>query len=123
MWEIDKVKTLEWLRKNAADSLHARKRPDILPYIQMPDRYFRLLASELIREGHVCSTASRGYWAVPLSLHTYGPSAAKREIDAMKECYAERKAKALSTLEKISALFDKAVELEMKIFQGQKEFV
>ena len=122
-FDQDKQKVLEWLQKNAPDSVHARKRPDILPFIQMPDRYYRLCAAELIKEGHICSHNSRGYWAKPLSLHTYGPNAARREIDAIKECYAERKAKALSTLDHISALYREMEELEQRIFQGQKVFV
>ena len=119
---MDKQRVLEWLQRYAQDSVHAKKRPEILPFIQMPDRYFRLCAAELIKEGHVCSHNARGYWAKPLSLHTYGPHAARREIDAIKECYFERKSKALSTLEKIGQLLREVEDLEQRIFQGQKVF-
>ena len=109
-FEQDKQRVLELFMKYALGVRNARTREDILPFIQMRDRPFRYIASELIHEGHMASTASKGYWAIPL--HTNDP----REIEAIKHSYLERKSKALSMLEDVNRQLD---ELEKRV--GQKE--
>lgn len=105
----DKERVLSWLEKHAWGVKCARTREQILPYLNLPDRYFRLIVSELIHEGHVASCASKGYWFVPL--HTND----MEEIEALKRSILERKSKALTMI----ADCDKQLkELAMK-FQGQ----
>ena len=67
----------------------------------MPDRAFRAIVSELIHEGYLCSSASRGYWAIPLVTKDV------EEVDAVLVAQIERKSKALDLL----ADCDKAIKL------------
>ena len=112
-FEQDKVKVLGWMEKYANGVRCARTRKDILPFVQLPDRYFRLIVSELIDEGNVYSSASHGYWFA--KLHTTDTF----EIDAMKHAILERKAKALSMIEGC----DKRLKEITALNQGQQAFV
>lgn len=111
-YDADKKRVLEWMEKYCPGHKSARTRKDILPFIGLPDRYFRSIASELIHEGNLCSTASKGYWFRPLK--TNDPE----EIEAIKHSILERKSKALSMLEDCKAQME---ELE-KMTQGQLQF-
>ena len=97
--EISRVK--EWMDKHCMGFRNARTRQEILPFLRMPDRAFRATASELIHEGHLCSSASRGYWAVPLVTKDI------EEVEAVLDAQIERKSKALDLL----ADCDKAIKL------------
>lgn len=88
----DKQKVLDWMMQYCLGFRNARTRANILPYLQMPDRYLRLLMSELIHEGHLCSSASLGYWALPLTTKD------REEIDTALYAQHERKSKALDLL-------------------------
>ena len=81
-----------WMITNCLGFRNARTRANILPFVQLPDRYLRLIMSELIHEGHLCSSASLGYWALPL--YTKDPQEIETALDAQRE----RKAKALDLL-------------------------
>lgn len=109
----DKQKVLDWMHTHAFGFRNARTRADILPFLQSPeemtDRVFRLCASELIHEGHLCSSASRGYWAVPLVTKD------QEEIQAVIEAQEERKGKALDLL----ADCDRVI----KIYQEKKRCI
>ena len=88
----DKQKVLDWMNKYCLGFRNAKTRTNILPYLQMPDRYFRLLVSELKHEGHIASDCQRGYWAIPLC--TKDPE----EVEAALGSYQEMKSKALDLL-------------------------
>ncbi|MFA5385695.1 MAG: hypothetical protein WC364_13755 [Eubacteriales bacterium] len=88
----DKQKVLSWMNKNCLGFRNALTRADILLSIKLPDRYFRRVISELKHEGHIASTCSRGYWAIPLLTND------KEEIEAALDSYREMKSKALDLL-------------------------
>jgi hypothetical protein len=88
----DRQKVLSWMNENCLGFRNARTRANILEFVQMPDRYFRRVISELKHEGHIASTCSRGYWAIPLFTND------KEEIDAALDSYQEMKSKALDLL-------------------------
>ena len=92
-FESDKAKVLGWMEKYCNGVRSARTRKDILPFVQLPDRYFRLIASELIDEGNVYSSASHGYWFAKLR------TTDSFEISAMEHSILERIAKATSTID------------------------
>lgn len=115
-FEMDKIRVLEWMQKHTNGYRNARTRENILPFIQLKDRYFRQIANELIHEKQLCSSHKRGYWFFPLV--TNDP----REIGAFKLCQIERKAKALDLLTGVDACIAWADELLAKCNQGQKEF-
>ena len=96
----DKLKVFDWMNKYCFGFRNARTRIDILPFLQIPDRIFRAIASELIHEGSLCSSASRGYWALPLVTKDI------EEIEAVLSAQLERKSKALDLL----ADCDKAIK-------------
>ncbi len=111
--DLDEERVLEWFRKYAHGYRRARKRADILPFIhpKLTDRYFRLVVSSLKHQGHLASTSSRGYWAVPLC------TTDRSEVSAALESIHEMKAKALDMLKGCG-------ELEQKLnkqAQGQEE--
>lgn len=100
--EEDKKKVLDWLTKYCLGFRNARTRANILPFLNLEDRYFRAIISELIHAGNVASSSSRGYWFVPLVIIDVA------EIDALLECYAERSASALDRLRGLGKLIDSA---------------
>jgi len=121
-YEADKKKVFDWLKTYCYGVENARKRTGILPHIQLPDRYFRAIASELRKEGHIVSSNSFGYFFKRISLNGLPYHIQRAEIDAIKQSYVEQKAKALSTLDKINLLLAQAEDLERQLFQGQKVF-
>jgi hypothetical protein len=114
-FQDDKQKVLDWGMKYMQGFRRARTREDILPFVQMDDRRFRACASELIHEGQMCSSHKRGYWIVPLQ--TNDPL----EIEAMKECHIERKAKAIDLITDCDKMIKRAEDILYPIRQGQGE--
>lgn len=112
----DKQRVLSWMEKYANGYRNARTRENILPFVQLKDRYFRSIANELIHEKQLCSSHKRGYWFFPLVSND------PREIEAFKQCQIERKAKALDLLTGVDACIAYADELLAKAMQGQYEF-
>lgn len=90
--ELDKKKVLDWLQKHCSGFRNARTRANILPFMQMPDRYWREIVSLLKHEGNIASTCFRGYWAIPLVTKD------KEEVEAALESYQEMRSKALDML-------------------------
>ena len=88
----DKDKVLNWMVSHCLGFRNARTRANILPFVQLPDRYFRLIVSELKHEGQLASDCQRGYWAIPLVTQD------KEEIEAALGSYKEMKSKALDLL-------------------------
>lgn len=86
----DKAKVLNWLEKHAWGYKNALTRKDILPFIGMPDRRFRLAASALIKDNQVASSSSYGYFFIPLCCGD------PETIAAVKHCRAERNSRAVS---------------------------
>ncbi len=117
----DKKSVVEWFQKYAHGFRSARTRKDILPFIftyrtfasnEAKDRYFREIASELIKEGALASSNTRGYWFIPI--HTRD----RKEVDAVIACHLERRAKALTLIEDCNRIID---EYEQRK-GGQMEF-
>lgn len=107
-----------WLQEHCYGREHARFRendayPDkgILPYMpkHITDRKFRWIISALVHEGNVYSSSAWGYFFMP----PINP--ARCDIDAAKQALAERKTKALSTIEKVEFLLKKVGELEQGV--------
>jgi len=107
----DKIRVLEWMEKYCKGVRCARHRADILPFVQLPDRYWRQIISDLVDEGIIYSSSTRGYWWALLHTNDH------YEIDAMKHAILERKAKALSMIEGC----DKRLKEVMANSQGQLE--
>lgn len=117
----DKQNIKEWFEKNAHGFRNARTRKDIIPFIltyrifpslEAKDRYFREVASELIKEGHLASSNTRGYWFIPI--HTRD----KKEVDAVIACHLERRAKALTLIEDCNRIINEYEQRKC----GQLEF-
>ena len=115
-FQNDKIRLLGWFEKYCYGYKNARTRDNILPFVQMPDRYFREVVSSLIHEGNVCSSHKRGYWFPPLS--TNDP----REIDEFKACQVERKGKALDLITDCERLIKQADDMLARTRQGQQVF-
>lgn len=114
----DKEMVLNWMTHHCLGFRNARTRENILPFVgNLTDRGLRKIMSELIHEGNVCSSHKRGYWAVPLQ------TTDTEEIEAMKQCYIERKSKALDLIQDCDRLIDKAEDMLLKVRQGQGELV
>ena len=96
----DKAKVLAWMQKYCYGYKAARIRANILPFVQMEDRCFRLIMSELIHESHCASDCIRGQWFIPLV--TKDPE----EIEAVLQSYRERKGKALNLLTDLNRQID-----------------
>lgn len=111
----DKQRVLGWMEKYCYGYKNARTRENILPFIQLKDRYFRQIASELIHEKQLCSSHTKGFWFFPLVSND------PREIEAFKQCQVERKAKALDLLTGVDGCIAWADELLAKARQGQQE--
>lgn len=118
--EDEKYFVLTWMEKNCCGIEHARHRENldnpnkgILSYMPkgIPDRKWRRIISVLIQEGHVYSSASFGYFFMPL----VNPTPA--DIKAGKQALSERKTKALSSIEKVDQNMKK---LEM-VEQGTRD--
>lgn len=111
----DKVRVLSWLEKYAYGYRNARVREDILPFVKIPERTFRLIMSELIHEGNACSSNKRGYWFFPLT--TNDPM----EIKIFKECQIERKGKAIDLITDCDKLISRADNQLQVVMGGQGE--
>ena len=96
----DKLKVLRWLEIYCFGFRNARTREKILPFIGLEDRRFRAIVSELIHEGHIASSSSRGYWFLPLVTSDV------TEIDAILEACQERTAHALDILRGMGKIID-----------------
>ena len=112
-FEADKARVLGWFEKYCRGYKNARKKQDILPYVDLEERYFRQIVHDLKKEGHIYSTSSRGYWWALLATNNHA------EIVAMKESLKEEKSRAMSLLEGI----DKKMKALESHNQGQKELV
>ena len=102
----DKEIVLSWMRKYCFGFRNARTRANILPFVNLPDRYFRQIISGLKHEGHIASTCDKGYWAIPLV------TTDRKEIEAALDSYQEMKSKALDLLT--------GIDKQMKILQDKK---
>src|SRR3990167_2298887 len=96
----DKQIVLSWMMKVCLGFRQARTRANILPYLNLEDRYFRHICSELIHEGHIASSCQRGYWFIPLVTRDVA------EIDAVFESCQERSSKALDVLRGLGQQID-----------------
>ena len=96
----DKKMVLRWLEINCFGYKYAKVRADILPFVQLDDRKFRAIASELIHEGNVASSSSRGYWFIPLVTSDVA------EVDAILEACQERTSHALDILRGMGKIID-----------------
>lgn len=119
-YDRDKAYLLDWMAKNCDGVGRAMHKDTILEHVRMNERYFRDIMSDLLKEGHVCATSVNGYWFKPLHLAGMDEYEQRREIDAIKHCYAERLSRAKSIYERMSELFKDVEDLERRIFQGQK---
>ena len=127
-FEQDKQNILEWMTKNCHGYRNARIREGILPYVliyrtfptkETKDRHFREIMSSLIHEGHTASSNRRGYWVVPIHTRDRG------EVEAVLECYYERKAKALALIADCDRLINefvsrKSPQEEFTFYGGKK---
>ena len=116
-FDQDKLKVLEWFQKYAHGYKNARTRDDIIPFIQLPDRYFREIASSLIHDGHIASSCDKGYWFIPLFTKD------RREVEAVIKCHIERKSKALDLIKDCDKLIQQFEDRLVVTTQGQREFV
>jgi len=107
-----------WLQQHCYGREHARFRENeadpnkgILPYMpeRITDRKFRFIVSALVHEGRVYSSSAWGYFFMPPVYPT------AYDIAAAKKALAERKTKALSTIEKVDFLMKKVDELEQGV--------
>lgn len=97
----DKAKVLAWMQKYCQGFRNARVRANILPFMQgFSDRHWRACVSELKHEGHLASTSSRGYWAIPPATRD------KEEVEAALESCKETKSKALDMLTGVNKLIE-----------------
>ena len=96
----DKQTVLNWMMKVCLGFRQARTRANILPCLNLEDRYFRQICSELIQEGNIASSCQRGYWFIPLVTKDV------EEIDAVLESCQERSAKALDVLRGLGQQID-----------------
>jgi len=96
----DKQTVLNWMMKVCPGFRQARTRANILPYLNLEDRYFRQICSELIHEGHIASSCQRGYWFIPIVTKDV------EEIDAVLESCQERSTKALDVLRGLGQQID-----------------
>jgi len=114
-YEKDKARLLGWMEKYCHGYKNARKRPDILPFVFLGDRYFRTLISNLKHENHIASTSTRGYWFIPL--HTTNQA----EVNAVLESIQEMKSRAMDMLKGSSKLEQHWQHEKARITQGQGE--
>ncbi len=102
----DKEKVLQWMLTYCFGFRNARTRQNILPFVRLPDRYFRQIISELKHEGQIASTCDKGYWAIPLVTKD------KEEIEAALDSYQEMRSKALDMLT--------GIDMQIKILEDKK---
>ena len=123
--EQDKANIVEWLQRYCPGYKKALTRENIVPYVlndrtfptkEAKDRRFREVASELIHDGDVASSNTRGYWRVPIYTRDSG------EIKAVLQCHQERKSKALSLIADCDKIIRNFEDRLLTITQGQKEF-
>lgn len=116
--EDEKQFVLDWMQKYCYGREYARFRENstnpelgILPFMpkHIYDRKWRMIISVLIQEAQVYSSASFGYFFMPLAF----PSPA--DIEAAISALVERKAKALATIEK--------VDINLKKLEGRMQGV
>jgi len=108
----------DFMRNNCYGYALAIKRADIL--IELPvdisDRLFRRIISELKHEGNVASHSSRGYWFLPLQSND------PLEIEWMVKSWKEMRSKALNMLTDCDRSI-KTLEMRSLVAKGeQKEF-
>ena len=114
-WEKDKKFVLTWMENNCPGVKNAKTRRKILPFVNMDDRRFRAIVSELKHENHIASTSSRGYWHVPLVTTDPG------EIEAVLESCFETKSRALDQLVDCDKNIKFWLDRKCVIEQGQRE--
>ena len=114
-FESDKKYLLDWFGKYCNGVRNARTRENILPYVKMEDRHFRIVVSTLIHDGHIASSSKWGYWFIPLATND------TVEIGALKYSIMERKSKALAMIEDCHRQLERIKDIELKRTQGQKE--
>lgn len=116
----EKYFVLDWMRDHCYGRENAKFRfnsadPDkgIMPFMpkNMGERKWRRIISELVQEAHIYSSASFGYFFMPLVSPT------RADIEAAKQALTERKQKALSTIESVDKNLRRMEEKE----QGVKE--
>jgi len=90
--DADKQRVLNWLEKYCFGFREARFKNNILPFLNINERVFRAIVSDLKHEGNVAATSQRGYWFIPLT--TDDPA----EVDAALESFREMESRALDML-------------------------
>lgn len=85
---------LTYLREHCMGFRNSKKRKEIIPYlpINISDRLFRKVFSELKHSGEVASHSTLGYWATPYVCDD------PEEIQAILLSWKEMKSKALNML-------------------------
>jgi hypothetical protein len=114
--EQDKSVVLDWMRRFCYGFKNARTRKDILPYLNLPDRYFRRIASILKHEGHLASTSDKGYWFIPIE--TKDPE----EINAALQSCLEMKARAMDIVADCDKHIKRWEDKKRIATQGQMAF-
>ena len=113
--DFEKSVVLNWVIQYCSGYKNAKNLKDIVPFLvpKIEERKFRKIFNELGAENGCYSSIKRGYWYLPLV------STDSEEITVALEALAERKRRALNTIESIS----KNEKRLQGMRQGQKELV
>jgi hypothetical protein len=102
---IIKSQILDYMMTDCLGVRKAKPRHEICEALVLEDRLFRRIALELKREGHIATTASDGYFGVPLVCND------PVDIEAIKHSINDMRARAYDLLETAKAM---AERLEQK---------
>lgn len=93
-----KNQILEYMNKNAMGFRNAKPRKDICDALVLEDRYFREIAVELKKEGHIATNSIDGYYSIPLVCTD------PEEIEALKHSIADKYSRAYRLLDEARAM-------------------
>lgn len=118
-YEYDKKMVLDFMQSRCLTHRNARNLATIqsfvagslLTHAKDVSRYVRRILSELKHDGHTCSTNTFGYWAKPLSLHTYSHEEQHEEIKAEKFSALEDHSRAMKMLDGCKKELDRCEDL------------
>lgn len=128
----DKLRVLKWMSKYCYGYRKRRVKPNILPYVNLNERYFRQIVRDLKHEGHICST-TEGYWFTPLYTNDYMEilmkhisdagvlDEAREEIGQARHSWLELRSRAMDMLTDCDRHLKKLTDLEHRVTGGQLE--
>lgn len=109
---IVKNQVLDYMMTHCLGVRNAKPRRFICEELVLEDRYFRSICEELKREGHIATTSSDGYFAIPLVCND------PADIEAIKHSIADKRSRAYTLIEEANEM---AKRLEDRISK-QLEF-